>query len=349
MLSAAQHEAVKHGGGPLLVIGGAGTGKTTTLVERFAWLAERPGDAVARGEHPRAHAGRRRAARADRGAARPPRLRGARGHDLPGPVRARCCTTRRSRPASTRSPRRSPPADRLAMLLERIDELPLRHHDLRGNPSAVLGSIVGRIDRLKDELVTCEDYAAWASTLGEAEGARAAREREFGELFRAHDRMLARRRDARLRRPRAARVPAAAREAARARAAGRPLPARARRRPAGHELRPGPAAAAARRRPRRGHRGGRRRPVDPPLPRRVDEGVRGLRGGVARGARRAPGGVLPRRRADRRRGRGRHRSRCRGGSTSRCARGPARRARSRSGPARPSARRRRPSRPRSSG
>ena len=82
-------------------------------------------------------------------------------------------------------------ADRLAMLLERIDELPLRHHDLRGNPSAVLGSIVGRIDRLKDELVTCEDYAAWASTLGDAEGARAAREREFGELFRAHDRMLA--------------------------------------------------------------------------------------------------------------------------------------------------------------
>ena len=39
--------------------------------------------------------------------------------------------------------------------------------------------------------MTCEDYAAWASTLGEAEGARAAREREFGELFRAHDRMLA--------------------------------------------------------------------------------------------------------------------------------------------------------------
>ena len=26
-------------------------------------------------------------------------------------------------------------ADRLAMLLERIDDLPLRHHDLRGNPS----------------------------------------------------------------------------------------------------------------------------------------------------------------------------------------------------------------------
>jgi DNA helicase-2/ATP-dependent DNA helicase PcrA len=72
------------------------------------------------------------------------------------------------------------------MLLERIDELPLRHHDLRGNPSALLGSIVQRIDRLKDELVTAEDYAAWASTLGE----QSAREREFAELYRAHDRML---------------------------------------------------------------------------------------------------------------------------------------------------------------
>ena len=46
MLSAAQHEAVKHGGGPLLILGGAGTGKTAALIERFAWLAERPGDAL---------------------------------------------------------------------------------------------------------------------------------------------------------------------------------------------------------------------------------------------------------------------------------------------------------------
>src|SRR4051794_41947991 len=40
VLTSAQREAVEHAGGPLLVIGGAGTGKTTALVERFAWLAE---------------------------------------------------------------------------------------------------------------------------------------------------------------------------------------------------------------------------------------------------------------------------------------------------------------------
>src|SRR5918911_1371888 len=39
-LNAAQLEAVTHPGGPLLVLGAAGTGKTSTLIERFAWLVE---------------------------------------------------------------------------------------------------------------------------------------------------------------------------------------------------------------------------------------------------------------------------------------------------------------------
>src|SRR5439155_4191145 len=79
--------------------------------------------------------------------------------------------------------------DRLAMLLERIDDLPLRHHDLRGNPSATLGAIVQRIDRLKDELISAGDYAAWAETLPDA--ARGAREREFAALYARHDALLA--------------------------------------------------------------------------------------------------------------------------------------------------------------
>ena len=78
------------------------------------------------------------------------------------------------------------PADRLAMLLERIDELPLASHDIRGNPSQLIGSIVARIDRLKDELVSHEDYGAWAETLGP----EADREREFAAIYAAHDRWL---------------------------------------------------------------------------------------------------------------------------------------------------------------
>jgi DNA helicase-2/ATP-dependent DNA helicase PcrA len=81
-------------------------------------------------------------------------------------------------------------ADRLAMLLERIDELPLRRHDFGGSPSALLGGFVRRIDRLKAELVDAEEYVAWAAALGEGEGEGAALEREFAEVYRAHDRML---------------------------------------------------------------------------------------------------------------------------------------------------------------
>ena len=38
-LNEEQHQAVTHAGGPLLILAGAGTGKTRTLVARAAWLA----------------------------------------------------------------------------------------------------------------------------------------------------------------------------------------------------------------------------------------------------------------------------------------------------------------------
>ena len=37
-LNPRQDEAATHGDGPLLIVAGAGTGKTTTLVHRVAWL-----------------------------------------------------------------------------------------------------------------------------------------------------------------------------------------------------------------------------------------------------------------------------------------------------------------------
>src|SRR5215210_7924424 len=39
-LNRSQRAAVRHPGGPLIVVAGAGTGKTRTLTRRFAWLVE---------------------------------------------------------------------------------------------------------------------------------------------------------------------------------------------------------------------------------------------------------------------------------------------------------------------
>ncbi len=41
------------------------------------------------------------------------------------------------------------PAERLAMLLDRLDELPLRRHEIRGNPAGLLARLLERIDEIK--------------------------------------------------------------------------------------------------------------------------------------------------------------------------------------------------------
>ncbi len=186
VLTPAQREAVEHRGGPLLVLGGAGSGKTTVLVERFARLAERAGrpDPVL-------------ALTLDDGAA--DRLRERVEERLTVPYEELSVTTfgglcarllRDEALEAGLDPFATPvaAADRLAMLLERIDELPLRHHDLRGNPSGTLGAIVRRIDALKEELISAADYGAWADSL--PDDARGAREREFAALYVAHDGLL---------------------------------------------------------------------------------------------------------------------------------------------------------------
>jgi len=189
--SSAQREAVTHRGGSLLILAGAGTGKTHALVERFAWLAEHgtPADAILALTHSPAAADELR----ERIEARVPV-----GYEELWVTTFQSFCARLLREEALEAgvdPFATPvtASDRLAMLLERIDELPLASHDLRGNPSALLGSIVQRIDRLKDELITSGDYDAWADELPEeteAERIRAAREREFAAIYSAHDRML---------------------------------------------------------------------------------------------------------------------------------------------------------------
>jgi len=191
-LTAEQARAVAHPGGPLLVLGAAGTGKTTVLVARFAWL-------VAQGAAPESiltlspssggGAVLRRGI--EDALQRPYEELAVHGvHEL-------CARLLRDELAESGvDPFFAPvtAADRLALLLDRIDDLRLRIHDLGGRPAVLLASVIERIDRLKGELVSAADYAAWAQALpaqDDAQRARAAREVEFARLYLDHDRLLA--------------------------------------------------------------------------------------------------------------------------------------------------------------
>jgi DNA helicase-2/ATP-dependent DNA helicase PcrA len=171
---------ISHSGGPLLVRGPAGTGKTRLLIDRFRWLAQQ-------------------GAMLDRLVLLTPSLSRAEaalatleqeiqdGYSellVLTPQQFAATIMRRSGSHLDLADSVLGPGDRLAMLAERIDELPLQHHDFGGNAGALLGSVVRRIDRLKAELIGAEQFAAWAQTQ------ESLREREFAEIFHAHNRML---------------------------------------------------------------------------------------------------------------------------------------------------------------
>ncbi|HEV2727534.1 MAG TPA: ATP-dependent helicase, partial [Solirubrobacterales bacterium] len=85
-------------------------------------------------------------------------------------------------------------AERLAMLLDRLDRLPLRRHEIRGNPAGLLARLLARIDRLKAERVgptTLSERAQAAQPADEAGREAQRRELEFAELYVAHDRIVA--------------------------------------------------------------------------------------------------------------------------------------------------------------
>jgi DNA helicase-2/ATP-dependent DNA helicase PcrA len=194
-LNDAQAQAVTHLEGPALVIGGAGTGKSEALARRFAWLA-------AQGQSPDAILA---LSPSTAGAAR---LR-TRVEELLEPpweeIHATtlpdfCCRLLRDEaheagldPFFSRVSR----AERLALLLERIDDLTLRTHEIRGNPVPLLVGFLERIDVLKSEMIAAADYLAHAQELAtataeadDAARAHAAREAEFAGFYADHDRLV---------------------------------------------------------------------------------------------------------------------------------------------------------------
>jgi DNA helicase-2/ATP-dependent DNA helicase PcrA len=167
-------EAVAHRGGPLVVLGPAGSGKTTLVAERFGSLVEQ-GVAPERIGVVAPSAGRADALRVRIEAAL------ARGYE------ELAIGTPLELAVRILGPSAEPPltaGDRLAMLLERIDELTLAHHDFGGSATALFGSFIRRIDGLKADLVSSDQFAASVAAAAESE-------REFADVYRTHERMLA--------------------------------------------------------------------------------------------------------------------------------------------------------------
>ncbi|MBA3304714.1 MAG: ATP-dependent helicase, partial [Thermoleophilaceae bacterium] len=197
-LTRAQQAAVTHRGGPLLVIGAAGTGKTHVLEHRFAWLAQEgtpASDLVTITSSPAAAAvvrGRLEALVA------PP-------YDELHVDTFRSFCERLLREEALEAgvdPGFVPvtPADRVALLLDCLDGLTLRHHEIRGNPAPLLAAFVTRIDTLKEEMVSATEMLAHTERRldtvrsdDDATRARAAREHEFAGVYSDHERLLAER------------------------------------------------------------------------------------------------------------------------------------------------------------
>jgi DNA helicase-2/ATP-dependent DNA helicase PcrA len=143
----AQEQAVLHGEGPLLLSGAAGTGKTETLARRFARLAA---DGVAAERILLISAHR---ATAERLLARVEALLDRSYEELWIGTWPEICERllRERAVAAGLDPffEVLGRAERLAVLLDRLDELPLRHHDIRGNPAGLLARLLEQADELK--------------------------------------------------------------------------------------------------------------------------------------------------------------------------------------------------------
>jgi DNA helicase-2/ATP-dependent DNA helicase PcrA len=197
-LTARQRAAVTHGEGPLLIVAGAGTGKTTVITRRIAWLiAEKlaePSEILALTFTDRAAAEMQ---------ARVAELvpygfadttistfhafgdRILREHALEAGLSDR--STVLSRP------------EQLIFLREHLFELPLDRYRPLGDPTRFLSALVTLISRAKDEDVAPDDYRAAAERLAadaaadpedQALGERATLQLELSAAYDAYERLM---------------------------------------------------------------------------------------------------------------------------------------------------------------
>lgn len=199
-LNAEQRQAVEHGEGPLLVVAGAGTGKTRVITERIRNLLEMQPDL--RGENIVALTFTDKAAGEMKG--RVLRAIGERAEGVWLGTFHRFCLERILREADPAAEVLDE-IDHWILLRRHIGELGLELFKRLQEPGEFLNDFVKFFSRCQDELVTPEDYARYAEGLqrkyeqerasldemarSEAER-EAARQEELARVYRASDRLL---------------------------------------------------------------------------------------------------------------------------------------------------------------
>ncbi|MDP4921793.1 MAG: ATP-dependent helicase, partial [Solirubrobacteraceae bacterium] len=182
-----QRKIAQFAGSSLVVAGGAGSGKTTALAARYAWLVR---DAGVEPEAVIALSDSATAADRLRGLVEQQLDRGFAELPVSAVSDFAARLLREEMPQSGLDPfvATLSGADRLAMLIERVDQLELREHDFAGRPVKLLASLIAQIDAQKAMLISAAECAQRAEN---AEGAGAALKREFAALYASHEAMLA--------------------------------------------------------------------------------------------------------------------------------------------------------------
>ena len=188
--SGPQREAIEHDGGPLLLGGVAGSGRTEALARRLARLAGAGEGALALSSSEAVTRDLRH--RAEEATTAPFEELAVHTHRE---AALRLLRDHAAEAGLNPFVESLSAAERLAMLLERVEELPLRRHEIRGNVAGLLARLIARIDALKAASVDPARFRAWSDQLTRdaAEGPEldsAEREREFAEFFELHDSLL---------------------------------------------------------------------------------------------------------------------------------------------------------------
>ncbi len=189
-----QRKAVTHGGGPLLIVAGAGTGKTNVLTKRIAWLIATK---RARSEEILALTFTDKAAAEMEERVDQQVPFGLTGFTI-STFHAFCDRLVREHAVElgiTAQLRVEQPAEILVFLREHLFELGLSRYLPLGAPDTHLGALVRVFDRARDEDVTPDTYREWAEGLAaraadEAERDRAAAELEKARAYAAYQALL---------------------------------------------------------------------------------------------------------------------------------------------------------------